>query len=127
MEMVVDAYKLAEHAHAGQFRRSGEPYIIHPIGVTQILADLGADTETIVAALLYDVVEDTPVTREQIANRFGDHVGLLVDGVTKIEKMAARSASEREAESLRKMILAIAEDLRVVLIKIADRMHNMRT
>ncbi|WP_336248707.1 bifunctional (p)ppGpp synthetase/guanosine-3',5'-bis(diphosphate) 3'-pyrophosphohydrolase [Stomatohabitans albus] len=127
MEMVVDAYKLAEHAHAGQFRRSGEPYIIHPIGVTQILADLGADTETIVAALLHDVVEDTPVTREQIANRFGDHVGLLVDGVTKIEKMAARSASEREAESLRKMILAIAEDLRVVLIKIADRMHNMRT
>lgn len=127
MDTVIDAYKLAEHAHSGQFRRSGEPYIIHPIGVTQILADLGADTDTIVAALLHDVVEDTPVTREQIAQRFGKHVGLLVDGVTKIEKVAARSASEREAESLRKMILAIAEDLRVVLIKIADRMHNMRT
>lgn len=127
MDTVIDAYKLAEHAHSGQFRRSGEPYIIHPVGVTQILADLGADTDTIVAALLHDVVEDTPVTRDQIAQRFGKHVGLLVDGVTKIEKVAARSASEREAESLRKMILAIAEDLRVVLIKIADRMHNMRT
>lgn len=127
LKMVLKAYEVAAAAHEGQRRRSGEPYIIHPIGVAEILADLGADTPTLCAALLHDVVEDTKWTLDDIRIEFGDATANLVDGVTKLERVAVRTKEEQQAESLRKMLLAMAEDYRVLLIKLADRLHNMRT
>jgi len=124
---VVRAYELAEQAHAGQTRKSGEPYIIHPIGVAQVLAELGLDTPTVVAALLHDVVEDTDLTVTDVAREFGDTAALLVDGVTKLDRIKVSSKEEQQAESLRKMLLAMASDARVLLIKLADRLHNMQT
>uniref|UniRef100_UPI003B3A6861 RelA/SpoT family protein n=1 Tax=Nakamurella sp. TaxID=1869182 RepID=UPI003B3A6861 len=119
------AYEVAEQAHAGQFRRSGDPYITHPLAVATILADLGMDTTTLVAALLHDTVEDTEYTLEKVTADFGEEVARLVDGVTKLDKVKFGDATE--AETIRKMIIAMAQDPRVLVIKLADRLHNMRT
>ena len=124
---VINAYQIGAHAHAGQKRKSGEPYITHPVAVAAILADLGMDAETIIAAILHDTLEDTPMSRPELERDFGPTVATLVDGVTKLDKVMFRSLQEAAAESFRKMLLAMARDLRVILIKLADRLHNMRT
>ena len=121
------AYKVAAAAHSGQLRKSGEPYISHPISVAIILADLGMDTDSVAAALLHDVVEDTDIALAEIKKGFGDDVALLVDGVTKLGKIPFSSREERQAENIRKMLIAMAKDVRVIIIKLADRLHNMRT
>ncbi|WP_416210652.1 HD domain-containing protein, partial [Frankia sp. Cas8] len=125
--LIVHAYDVANRQHAGQERHSGDPYITHPLAVTEILAELGVDTTTIVGALLHDTVEDTPYTLEAAAADFGLEVANIVDGVTKLDKMRFGDAAEAEAETLRKLIVALAKDYRVLVIKIADRLHNMRT
>ncbi|MBW3663949.1 MAG: bifunctional (p)ppGpp synthetase/guanosine-3',5'-bis(diphosphate) 3'-pyrophosphohydrolase [Actinobacteria bacterium] len=124
---VVRAYEYAQVAHEGQQRSSGEAYITHPIQVATELADLGLDTASIMAALLHDVVEDTPASLEEIEEYFGSEVAHLVDGVTKLDKLKVESREQRQAETLRKMILAMAQDIRVLLVKLADRLHNMGT
>ncbi len=121
------AYELAKKAHEGQVRSSGEPYISHPIAVAVILVGLGMDSDTIIGALLHDVVEDTSVTLEDIEKQFGADVAELVDGVTKLANIPYSSRAEQQAENVRKMLLAMAKDVRVVIIKLADRLHNMRT
>ena len=126
------AYATAERAHRGQMRRSGDPYITHPVAVATILADLGMTPPTLAAALLHDTVEDTDLTLDEIRREFGDEVGLLVDGVTKLAQLPRVSKDgnqpiDRHVESLRKTFMAMSEDVRVVLIKLADRLHNMRT
>lgn len=128
VSMIEKAYKLAVKAHGDQRRKSGEPYIIHPLWVAIILADLEMDKETIAAGILHDVVEDTKFTEEDIRREFGDEVALLVDGVTKLGRLSYSSDKlEVQAENLRKMFLAMAKDIRVIIIKLADRLHNMRT
>ena len=124
---ILDAYEAASAAHDGQQRRSGDDYISHPIAVARILADLHLDPGSIKAALLHDVLEDTPCTLDDINGRFGEDVALLVDGVSKLDKLRFDSAVEAQAESFRKMLLAMVQDLRVILVKLADRTHNMRT
>lgn len=121
------AYDFSEKAHLGQIRRSGEPYISHPLGVSAILADLKLDVATIVTGLLHDTVEDTEVTLEDVEEAFGETVAYLVDGVTKISKMKFKHTHEKQGENIRKMIVAMGKDVRVVLVKLADRLHNMRT
>jgi guanosine-3',5'-bis(diphosphate) 3'-pyrophosphohydrolase len=125
--LLVKAYTFSEGAHKDQKRKSGEPFINHPLGVARILADLQLDTTTIATGLLHDTVEDTVATIEQIEKEFGPQIALLVDGVTKISKITFQTSEEKQAENFRKMILAMAKDIRVILVKLADRLHNMRT
>jgi RelA/SpoT family (p)ppGpp synthetase len=127
VERVQQAYEFGATAHKGQKRLSGEPYISHPIAAANILADLHVDAETIIAAILHDVIEDTPTAKEQIAEQFGREVAELVDGVTKLDLIKFKSREEAQAESFRKMLLAMVRDIRVILVKLADRTHNMRT
>ena len=126
-DMITQAYEYADKAHERQMRQSGEPYITHPIAVARILVELGMDTETICAGLLHDVVEDTASTLDEIKKMFGADVALMVDGVTKLTKLSYSSKEQRQAENVRKMLLAMAKDVRVIIVKLADRLHNMRT
>ena len=125
--LIERAYERAKNAHEGQYRRSGEPYIIHPLAVANILADLHMDHQTLMAALLHDVIEDTPVSKEELASQFGDAVAELVDGVSKLTQIEFKSKAEAQAQNFQKMTLAMAKDIRVILVKLADRLHNMRT
>lgn len=127
IELIGRAYDVAAKMHEGQLRKSGEPYLIHPMAVVKILAELGMDEDTLVAGLLHDVVEDTEYTNEQLRQEFGEEVELLVDGVTKIGSLQYENKEERQAETLRKMFLAMSKDIRVLIIKLADRLHNLRT
>ncbi|PWU21929.1 MAG: GTP pyrophosphokinase, partial [Bdellovibrio sp.] len=127
LSLVEKAYHFSEKAHAGQIRRSGEPYIAHPLGVAGILADLRLDLDTIATGLLHDTVEDTHATIAQIRHEFGEAIAHMVDGVTKISKMNFKTSTERQGENIRKMIVAMGKDVRVILVKLADRLHNMRT
>jgi RelA/SpoT family (p)ppGpp synthetase len=127
VDRVRDAYEFGAEAHEGQKRLSGEPYIAHPVAVAHILADLHMDAPTIVAAILHDVIEDTPTAKDEIAERFGADVAELVDGVSKLDHIQFRSRAEAQAESFRKMLLAMVRDIRVIMVKLADRTHNMRT
>src|SRR5438093_6166789 len=124
---LAEAYRFSEAAHAGQVRQSGDPYISHPLAVAEILADWHLDGQTLMAALLHDVTEDTSVTKDEISDTFGKPVADLVDGVSKLDKIEFQSAEVAQAENFRKMLLAMARDVRVILIKLADRLHNMRT
>jgi GTP pyrophosphokinase len=124
---ILEAYRLAERMHRGQFRKSGEPFIVHPIAVTAVLADYGLDVETLVAALLHDTVEDTDLTLDEVRQRFGEQVALMIDGVTKLDRIKFGSQEEAQAATIRKMVVAMAQDVRVLLIKLADRLHNLRT
>ena len=127
MDMIEKAYRMANEAHKDARRRSGEPYICHPLAVARLVLDLGMDTESIAASLLHDVVEDTPITIDEVKSAFGAEVALLVDGVTKLTKIQFSSIEEQQAENLRKMLLAMSQDVRVMIIKLCDRLHNMRT
>jgi GTP diphosphokinase / guanosine-3',5'-bis(diphosphate) 3'-diphosphatase len=127
LKLIERAYEIADRAHAGQLRKSGDPFISHPLGVATVLAQLGLDETTIAAALLHDAVEDTELSLSEVESAMGFEIAALIDGVTKLEKIQFRSAEHTRAENLRKMIVATARDVRVLLIKIADRLHNMRT
>jgi GTP pyrophosphokinase len=124
---VYAAYQFGADVHEGQTRLSGEPFISHPVAVAGLLADLHLDAPTVMAAILHDVIEDTPTAKEQLAEQFGDEVAALVDGVSKLDRVQFRSRAEAQAESFRKMLLAMADDIRVIMVKLADRTHNMRT
>src|SRR4029077_5069799 len=124
---LAEAYRFSEAAHAGQTRQSGDPYISHPLAVARILAGGHPDGQQLMAALLHDVTEDTSVTKDEISDTFGKPVADLVDGVSKLDRIEFQSAEVAQAENFRKMLLAMARDVRIILIKLADRLHNMRT
>ncbi len=125
--LIEHAYEVARDAHRDQVRRSGDPYIAHPVGVAMILSDLGLDDITLAAALLHDAVEDTSVTLKSLEEQFGPDVAAIVDGVTKLDRLEFDSKEAQQAATMRKMLVAMAKDVRVLLIKLADRLHNMRT
>ncbi len=125
--VIIKAYEIARKLHDGQFRKSGEPYIIHPVAVAKILAGFGMDNETVIAGLLHDAVEDTAYTREQLVEDFDEKIALLVEGVTKLGNISYDSSEKAQAENFRKMFLAMSKDIRVLIVKLADRLHNMRT
>lgn len=127
MQLIIKAYNFAEAAHESQVRNSGEKYFVHPFQVALLLADLNMDTATIIAGLLHDVIEDTNISYEKIKEEFGEEVADLVDGVTKLKKLQYKTKQENQAENLRKMVIAMAKDIRVIIVKLADRLHNMRT
>lgn len=124
---ITEVYEFAKAAHSGQLRDSGDPYVSHPVAVAVILVELGMDEDSICAALLHDVVEDTPVTMQELVAKFGEEIGQLVDGVTKLSKIPLSTREEQQAENVRKMLFAMSKDIRVIIIKLADRLHNMRT
>ena len=126
-KIIQKAYNYALQHHGDQLRKSGEPYIIHPTNVAYLIAELGLDEKTICAALLHDVVEDTDVKNEDLVNEFGQEIADMVDGVTKLKKIEYASIEENQVENYRKMFLAMGKDIRVIIIKLADRLHNMRT
>lgn len=126
-KLITKAYQIAEKAHTGQLRKSGDPYISHPLAVAEILLDIGMDSECIIAAILHDVVEDTSLTNEDMVKNFGETIAQLVDGVTKIGKIPFSTDELQQAENVRKMLMAMSKDIRVIIIKLADRLHNMRT
>lgn len=125
--IILRAFKVGANAHQGQTRKSGEPYILHPVAVANILCSMRMDYQSVAAAILHDTIEDTPLTKEEIVDTFGEEIADLVDGVTKLDKMKFRTRHEASAESFRKLMLAMSKDLRVIFIKLADRLHNMRT
>ncbi|GFP34706.1 GTP pyrophosphokinase [Candidatus Hakubella thermalkaliphila] len=125
--LIKKAYQMAQACHLNQKRRSGEPYIAHPIGVAYIIADMRLDTASVISALLHDIIEDSSVTIEDVREEFGDQIATIVDGVTRINRLSFRSDEEEQAENLRKMLIAMAKDIRIILVKLADRLHNMRT
>lgn len=127
IEKIKQAFVIARDGHEGQYRSSGEPYITHPVAVACIIAEMKLDHEAVMAAILHDVIEDTPYTEEQLKEAFGKSVAEIVEGVSKLDKLKFRTRKEAEAANFRKMILAMTKDIRVVLIKLADRTHNMRT
>ena len=127
VEHIREAYEFGASAHQGQKRRSGEPYISHPVAVADLLADLHMDSQTIIAAILHDVIEDTPTLKDELAQKFGKEVAEIVDGVSKLDQVQFTSRAEAQAESFRKMLLAMVHDIRVIMVKLADRTHNMRT
>ena len=127
LQMLIKAYRFSESAHEGQYRNSGEKYFIHPEKVALILAELNMDTPTIIAGLLHDVIEDTNISYHKIKEEFGEEIAELIDGVTKLKKLQYKTKQENQAENLRKMVLAMAKDIRVIIVKLADRLHNMRT
>ena len=126
-DLIVRAYFFALKAHRGQVRKSGDPYMIHPVEVANILGDMKADDNMLAAALLHDVIEDTDISHDELSAKFGEEITQLVDGVTKLSRMSFTSYEERKAENARKMIFAITKDIRVILIKLADRLHNLKT
>src|SRR6186997_172757 len=126
-ELLRKAYVFSAYEHKGQVRRSGEPYLVHPLEVADLLADMRLDVVAIAAGLLHDIVEDTPNTIEKVRELFGEQVAHVVEGVTKLSALQFASSEERQAESFRKMLLAMVDDIRVILVKLADRLHNMRT
>ena len=127
LDKIRDAFEFARDSHGLQLRKDGSPYITHPIAAAVIVAEMGLDEESVISALLHDCIEDTEVTHEDIARRFGGDVANIVEGVTKLTKMVYTSKEEEQMENLRKMLMAMARDIRVILIKMADRLHNMRT
>ena len=127
MELIDQAVCYAKEQHEGQKRKDGSPYIIHPLAVAEIVAEMGLDTDAILGALLHDCIEDTPSTHDEIAKRFGPVVAELVEGVTKLTRVEYSTLEEQQMENLRKMFMAMSKDIRVILIKIADRLHNTRT
>ena len=127
VKLILRAYNFAKEKHGNQLRKSGEPYIIHPVQVAYTLADLGLDDQSICAALLHDVVEDTEITHENLVEEFGTEIAEMVDGVTKLSKLNYESVEEAQVENYRKMFLAMGKDIRVIMIKLSDRLHNMRT
>ena len=127
VKLIMRAYNFAKSNHSEQHRQSGEPYIIHPLNVAYILADIGLDDSTICAALLHDIIEDTKVTKKELEKEFGKEITQMVEGVTKLGTMQFASIEEQQVEDYRRMFLAMGKDIRVILIKLADRLHNMRT
>ena len=127
LDLIRRCYAYAEQSHSGQFRRSGEPYLVHPMGVSKIIADLNLDVASVCAGILHDCVEDTTATPEDIREKFGEEIQQIVEGVTKLGQIPWTTREERQAENFRKMLLAMARDIRVILVKLADRVDNMRT